>query len=109
MSNPNHYPNKKISEINPENDFKVRVMGFLVDKKGDTLVIDDGSGKIQIFVDKPDIISEKLELNQLIRVFGSIVPIDEGFEIKADIIHKMSNFDINLYKKTEELYNRVGV
>ncbi|MEM5793323.1 MAG: OB-fold nucleic acid binding domain-containing protein [Candidatus Aenigmatarchaeota archaeon] len=108
MPSPNHYQVRKISEINPETDFKVSIIGIVVDKKDDTIIIDDGHGKIQVFVNYPEI-TEKLKPNQIVRVFGVIVPLDEGFEVKADIVQDLSGFDINLYKKIEELYNRVGV
>ena len=108
MPNPNHYSKRKISEINPETDFRVRIMGFIVDKKGDTLVVDDGYGKVQVFVPNPELM-DKFNLNQLVRVFGTIVPLDEGFELKADIVQDLSDLDLNLYKKIEELYNKMGV
>ena len=108
MPNQNHYYKKKINEIHPENDFKVKVMGFVVDKKDDTLLMDDGSGKLQVFVDLPNII-DTVNLNQLIRVFGSVMPTDEGFELKADILQDLSDLNVNLYKKVEELYNKMGV
>jgi len=103
-----HYVKKKIEEINPEIDLKVKIMGFVVDKKEDTVVLDDGSKKIKVFMDNP-VISEKINVNQLIRVFGSTLPTDEGFEIKADVVQDLSNLNIDLYKKVEGLYNKMGV
>jgi len=108
MPNQNHYNKRKISEINPENDFKVKVIGIIVDKKDDTILIDDGSAKIQEFVNLPNII-DTINLNQLIRVFGSVMPTDEGFELKADIVQDLSDLNVNLYKKVDELYNKMGV
>ncbi len=108
MPNQNHYNKRKISEINPENDFKVKVIGIIVDKKDDTILIDDGSAKIQVFVNLPNII-DTINLNQLIRVFGSVMPTDEGFELKADIVQDLSDLNVNLYKKVDELYNKMGV
>ena len=108
MPNPSHYNKRKISDINPANDFKVKVMGIVVDKKGDTLVIDDGSAKLQVFADLPNII-DTINLNQLVRVFGSVMPVDNGFELKADILQDLSDLNVNLYKKVDELYNKMGV
>ena len=104
----NHYVKRKIPEINPDTDLKVKVLGFVVDKKDDTLMIDDGSGKVKVFVDIPNVM-EKINVNQLVRVFGSTLPTEDGFEIKADVIQDLSNLNINLYKKVEELYNKMGV
>ena len=83
-------------------------MGFVVDKKEDTIVLDDGSGKVKVWVDAPESI-ENLNINQLVRVFGSILPTGNGFELKADAIQDLSGLDINLYKKVEELYNKMGM
>ncbi len=102
-----HYVKRKVSDINPELDSRVKVLGFVVDKKDDTIVIDDGSGKIRAFVDTPVI--ERIGINQLVRVFGSVLPIENGFEIKADIVQDLSGLDINLYKKVDELYNKEGL
>jgi uncharacterized protein YdeI (BOF family) len=104
----NHYVKKKIVEINPDIDLKVKILGFVVDKKDDTIMLDDGSGKIRVFVDIPGMM-ERIEINQLVRVFGSTLPTEDGFEIKADIVQDLSGLDVNLYKKVEELYNKVGV
>jgi uncharacterized protein YdeI (BOF family) len=103
-----HYVKKKIEEINPETDLKVKLLGFVVDKKDDTFILDDGSKKVKVFVDNPAIV-EKMNINQLIRIFGSTLPTDEGFEIKADVVQDLSNLNINLYKKVDELYNKMGV
>jgi len=108
MAFENHYSKRKISEIDPAIDVRVKVIGFIVDKKEDTLIIDDGSGKVKVFVDSPGII-ENLNLNQLVRVFGSVLMTENGFEIRADIVQDLSRLDINLFKKVEELYNKVGV
>jgi len=83
-------------------------MGIVVDKKDDTLVIDDGSAKLQVFADLPNII-DTISLNQLVRVFGSVMPVDNGFELKADILQDLSDLNVNLYKKVDELYNKMGV
>jgi len=104
----NHYLKKIISEINPDTDLKVNLIGLIVDKKDDMIVLDDGSGKVSVFIDIPNIM-EKININQLVRVFGSTLPTENGFEIKADIIQDLTNLNINLYKKVEELYKEVGV
>ncbi len=108
MPNPNHYNTRKISEVNPDSDMRIKVMGVVVDKKDDTLVMDDGSGKLQVFVDLPNIM-DKVDLNQLVRVFGSVLPTDQGFELRADIVQDLSDLNVNLCKKVNKLYNKMGV
>jgi len=104
----NHYVKRKIPEINPDVDLKVKIMGFVVDKKDDTILLDDGSGKVRVFVDAPGMM-EEIDINKLIRVFGSTLPTEDGFEIKADVVQDLSDLNIDLYKKVEELYNKMGV
>jgi len=104
----NHYIKRNIPEINSEVDLKIKVLGFVVDKKENTFVIDDGSGKVKVFIDEASLL-DNININQLIRVFGSTLPTEDGFEIKADAIQDLSNLNINLYKKVEELYNKVLV
>ncbi len=108
MPNQNHYPLRKIIEIDPENDFKVKIIGIVVDKKDDTVVVDDGTNKVRVFVDLPETL-EKVNMNQLIAVFGATIPTDFGVDIKASVIQNLTGLDINLYKKVEELYNKWGV
>ena len=103
-----HYVKRKVSEINPDVDLRVKILGFVVDKKDDTIVLDDGSGKVRVFVDAPELM-ERVEINRLVKVFGSTLPTEDGFEVKADIVQDLSGLDVNLYKKVEELYNKVGV
>jgi len=104
----NHYIKRNIPEINSEVDLKIKVLGFVVDKKENTFVIDDGSGKVKVFIDEASLL-DNININQLIRVFGSTLPTEDGFEIKVDAIQDLSNLNINLYKKVEELYNKVLV
>jgi len=101
----NHYTEKRIIDLD-EMDSKVRIMGFLVDKKENTIVLDDGSGKIKIFTDATNVI-DNLNINQFIRIFGSIIPVENDIEIRADIVQDLSGLNIDLFKKTKELYNKL--
>jgi len=103
----NSYPEKKINEIT-SNDTKLRVLGFIVDKNDDALIIDDGTGKMRIFVESKELI-DNFDINQLVRVFGNLIAIDQDVELRSDIIQDMSNFDLELHKKTIELYDKLGV
>jgi len=97
-----HYKEKKISDLN-EMDTNIRIMGFIVDKKDNILILDDGSSKVKIFTDATNVI-DNLDVNQLVRIFGSVIPVENGIEIRADIIQDLSNLDIDLYKKSTRLY-----
>lgn len=55
---------RKISEIKPT-DARVRILGTVIDKQEDKIVVDDGTGKIEIGFDGP----VNVEINQFVRVF----------------------------------------
>jgi hypothetical protein len=83
---------KKIKDINPEKDIRVRLLGRVLDKNKDFIVLDDGSGKANIMVDG-DVNSD------FVRVFARVLPVESGFELKAEIIQDMSKLDLELYEK----------
>ena len=103
----NDYVKKAIDNINPEVDYKVKIVGLVVDKTDSSIVVDDGKSKARVFLD-PEWM-EKVGIHQLIAVFGSTIPSDEGVELKADAVQDLTGLNLNLYKKVEELYKKQGV
>ncbi len=103
----NSFVKKKIEEINPDIDYRVKVVGLIVDKTDDTIVIDDGNSKVRVFVDMD--IMEKMEIHQFVAVFGSTIPSDRGFDLKAHAVQNLSGLDLNLYKRVDDLYKILGV
>ena len=85
---------KKIIQINPERDGRVRLIGIPIDKGENFLVLDDGSSNTTIWL-KPGM---KVP-SGLIRVFARVEPNVEGFELRAEIIQDMKNLDLELYKR----------
>jgi len=77
---------RKISEINPNLDSRVSLIGKIIDIGENLLVLDDGTGKINIsFSDsKP-----YLKIGNIVRIFGFVIP-SEQIEIQAEIIQDMS-------------------
>ncbi len=95
---PSYYVQKQIKEITPT-DSRVSVIGNIVSASENSFVLDDGTGKIEIISDT--LVRE----TKLVRVFCSV--IDE--KLKADVAQDMEGFDLNLFKKVNELYNKAGV
>ncbi len=93
---------KKISEIAKE-DIRVRLIGLVIDKKDNIVVIDDGTGKINVVFDEP----VQTETNKKVRVLGRVMPAEEGFEIQGEILQDMSGYDMELYNKVRELEKNV--
>ncbi len=79
---------RKISELNPNLDSRVSLIGKIIDLKDNLIVLDDGTGKIEISFSE-DLSKPELKVGQLVRVFGFIIP-SEQTEIQAEIIQDMS-------------------
>jgi len=90
-----HYKPRKISSIK-ENDFRVSIIGKVIEIKENSFIISDESGELEIFSKKP------LEKNSIVRVFCS----REEDKFKADAVQDLKGFDLNLYNRIKELYKR---
>lgn len=89
---------KNISDISKE-DVRISLLGTILDKKGQTIVLDDGTGQVQITFSEP----VKEEAKKLVRVIGKVIPLQEDFEIQGEVIQDMSGLDMELYKKVREM------
>jgi len=95
---PDYYLPKKISSITAL-DSKVAIIGNISEVLENSFILDDGTGKIEIAS------NQAVENGELIRVFCSSV---DG-KLKADVIQSLKGFDLNLFKKIEELYSKEGL
>ena len=89
------FAEKFIKELN-RNDFKVSVSGIIVDKTGDSFLLDDGTGQVRI-------VSQQIPNYSYLRVFGKIMPVEDGFEIQSDIIQDLGAINKNVHKKVKTL------
>lgn len=89
---------KSIAEINPEKDIGISILGRVIDINSKNIVIDDSSGSATAYFTNEDAL-KNLSMNDIIRLFGFIMPNPEGFEIKGDFVQKMNGIDVGLYKK----------
>lgn len=88
---------RAVSDITPQ-DIRVRVTGTVLDKQGDRIVLDDGTGKINVNFSQP----VETEPQKLVRVFGKVISVESGFELEGEIIQDMSGLDLGLWKKVRE-------
>ncbi len=88
---------RRISEINPEKDIRVRLLGRVIGKDNGAIIIDDGTGKAEVIAESQD-----ADVNDLVRVFTRVLPLEEGFELRAELIQKMNGLDIDLYRNVME-------
>lgn len=89
---------RSISDIRPE-DIRVSITGTIIGRQGNVIVLDDGSGKVNVSFEEPVRLGE----NRLVRVFGRVMPLEEGVEIQGEIIQDMEGLDLELKKRVEKL------
>jgi hypothetical protein len=93
---------RRISDINIESDIRVRLIGMVVDKDGDSVVLDDGSGNIRLVGN-----IASLENGKTYRIIGKVMPTPDGLEMNAEIVHDFA-VDQSLHRKVEELERAFG-
>ncbi len=86
---------RKIVDIDPEKDVRVRIFGHVIDKVDGIIVVDDGSSKVEIMTDEFD----AFDIDDVVRAFCRVLPLEQGYELRAEIIQKLNNMDTDLYKK----------
>jgi uncharacterized protein YdeI (BOF family) len=92
---------KKVEEINPKQDLKVRVTGTLVSVENDSVSLDDSTGTVEIFLE--DDMIDGLEEGQRVRVFGRVLPTPDSFEIQGEIVQDFSNVDPELQSRVKKI------
>ncbi len=93
---------RKISEINPEADSKVRVIGTVISKAENSFILDDGKGTVQVFADTK--VLEAIAENKVIRVIGRVSPNEKSFDIRAEIIHDMAGLNTKIHDTVQKLW-----
>jgi hypothetical protein len=89
---------KDIGEIG-QGDLRVSVIGTVIDKQEEGLVLDDGTGKMLIRFDSPF----ETELNKMVRVLGKVVPLEDGVELHGEFLQDMDGLDMELLKRLKNV------
>jgi hypothetical protein len=94
---------KNIADIQPETDVRIRLIGTVIDTTPNSVIIDDGTGKIDVYF------GEELNVKQgqRVRVVTRIVPLIDGFECRGEVLQTLDDFDIGLYKKAREIVKNI--
>jgi hypothetical protein len=92
------YKEKRISEIKPT-DEKVCIICKVLSSRGNVLLVEDESGRAEILSE------QAIEPKKMIKVFCSNI---DG-KLKVDFTQNLNGFDLNLYKKIKELYQKAGL
>jgi hypothetical protein len=90
---------KSISEIHPDSDVRIRIMGTIIDIGPNSLVLDDGSGKMEVYFEEVP----KVRQGQFVRVLSRIVPLIDGFECNGEVLQDLTGFNLDLYKKARSM------
>lgn len=90
-----------ISEILP-NDIRVRILGTVIDRGENSIVMDDGSGRLEIVTD-----GQSAETGKMVRVVTRVLPLMEGFEARAECMQDMAGFDVELYRRARDVAKNV--
>lgn len=91
---------REIQDISPE-DIRVAVIGTVVDIEGRVLMVDDGTGKLDIEFESPEE-TEEFASGDKVRVVGRNRV--ESFEGEA--VQDFSGFDPDLYSEVKEKLER---
>jgi len=94
---------KKIKEIDPQSDIRVRITGTTLSIEQDSVSLDDGSGTVEVFLEEEDL--DELEENQRIRVLGRVLPTPDSFEIQGEIIQDFTDIDQELHDRVKKVVN----
>jgi hypothetical protein len=90
---------KSVADILPESDVRVRLIGTVIDTTNNSVIIDDGTAKIEVYF------GEELNVKQgqLVKVVTRIVPLIDGFECRGEILQNLDGFNLGLYRKAREI------
>ena len=84
---------KAITDINPEKDVRVRILGKIVDRQDGMIMVDDGTTTAQVITDAT------CEINDLVCVFARVLPLEDGYELRGEIVQNKNGMDMSLHKK----------
>ena len=90
---------KSIADILPESDVRVRLIGTVIDNTPNSVVIDDGTGKVEVYFGEETDVKQ----DQRVRIITRILPQIDGFECRGEAIQSLEGFNLNLYKKAREI------
>lgn len=90
----------KVSEVSPRAG-RVQLVGKVVELSEDRLLLDDGTGSVRVLFENLSRV-EDLDAGVTVRVFGSPLSLEEGFELHAEIVQRLDELDLDLYREVRE-------
>jgi hypothetical protein len=82
-------------------DFKVAAIGTVIGKQEKGFLLSDGTGEVYVNVSNME---EGVMVGDtdFVRVFGRLMPFDEGFELQVEIVQNMKGIDKGALNKLRE-------
>lgn len=93
---------KSISDIDSARDIRVRILGTILDSSGDTILIDDGTAKTEVMFENEQMIAG-LRNGEMVRVVARVLPLIDGFALRGEVVQRLEEFDIGMYRRAREL------
>lgn len=93
-----------IKDLAGKENARVKILGTVVNKATDGMILDDGTGSIRVWVPPTAELKEK----QLVLVIGwaSRSKKDGELEIRADIVQDSSSLDLDAYRKVQKIWKQ---
>jgi hypothetical protein len=93
---------KSIADIRSDKDVRVRIMGTIIGKGDNYLMVDDGTASAQIgFVNLE--LMKGFEEGQFIKIITRILPLIDGYECRGEAIQDLTGINLELYKKAHDI------
>ena len=96
---PERYVPKKVAKMS-KSDRKVALTGKILEVNEGSFVLDDESGKIEIFFQAADV-----EKDSTVQAFCTLV----SDRLNLDVLQPLPGVDLNLLKTVDDLYYKAGV
>jgi hypothetical protein len=94
------YKEKHVKDLSVA-DFKVTITGAVAGLREDGFLLGDGSGEVFINTSRMETIDVYKE-NEIVKVFGRLMPYESGFEIQAEIIQALAGVDMAALKTIKD-------
>lgn len=93
---------RRIADISPDKDIRVRILGTVLDTSEATILMDDGTAKAEVQFDSEEDV-KGLHQGQMVRVVARVLPLIDGFALRGETVQDMSGFDMQLYKRAHDI------
>jgi hypothetical protein len=93
---------RRIADIAPDKDIRVRILGTVLDASESTILVDDGTAKAEVQFDSEEEVKD-LHQGQTVRIIARVLPLIDGFALRGEAVEDMSGFDMQLYKRARDI------